>query len=64
MLLFRREKKSSNTRYVEGEAKSENHSIVYLATDHLGLYEKYGYIYLETRKDYWDEETRIYYKNL
>lgn len=51
-------------KFVEEEAKSENHSIVYLATDHLGLYEKYGYIYLETRKDYWDEETRIYYKNL
>lgn len=48
-------------RYAEEEAKSDNHSIVYLATDHIGLYEEYGYTYLETRKDCWDEEARIYY---
>lgn len=51
-------------KYVEEEAKSENHSIIYLATDHIDLYEKYGYTYLETRKDYWNEEARIYYKKL
>lgn len=51
-------------RYAEEEAKADNHSIVYLATDHMGLYEKYGYTYLETRKDCWDEEARIYYKKL
>jgi GNAT superfamily N-acetyltransferase len=50
--------------YVEEEAKSENYSIVYLGTDHIGLYEKYGYVYLETRKDYWNDEVRIYYKKL
>lgn len=50
--------------YAEEDAKSDNHSIVYLATDHIGMYEKYGYIYLETRKDYLDENARIYYKKL
>ncbi len=51
-------------RYAEEDAKSNNHSIVYLATDHIGLYEEYGYTYLETRKDYLDEDARIYYKEL
>ncbi len=51
-------------KYAEEEAKSNNNSIVYLATDHIGLYEKYGYIYLETRKDCYDEDSRIYYKKL
>lgn len=51
-------------KHVEKEAKSENHSVIYLGTDHIGLYEKYGYIYSETRKDYWNNDTRIYYKKL
>ncbi|NYB74344.1 GNAT family N-acetyltransferase [Sedimentibacter hydroxybenzoicus DSM 7310] len=51
-------------KYAEEQAISDNHPIVYLATDHIGLYEKYGYTYLETRKDYLDEDTRIYYKKL
>lgn len=50
--------------YAEEQAKSDNHPIIYLATDHIGLYEKYGYTYLETRKDSSDEDTRIYYKKL
>lgn len=51
-------------KYIEEEAKYDNYSIIYLATDHIGLYEKYGYTYLETRKDYWGDDTRIYYKSL
>lgn len=51
-------------KYVEEEAKAGGHSIVYLGTDHTELYEKYSYTYLETRKDYWNDETRIYYKKL
>ena len=35
---------------------------VYLATDHIGLYEKYGFTYLESRTDIYGEESRIYYK--
>ena len=30
----------------------------------LGMYKKYGYTYLETRKDYWNDDSRIYYKKL
>ncbi len=37
---------------------------VYLATDHIGLYEKYGFTYLESRTDIYGEESRIYYKEL
>ena len=37
---------------------------VYLATDHMGLYEKYGFTYMESRTDIYNEESRIYYKEL
>ena len=37
---------------------------VYLATDHVGLYEKYGFTYIESRTDIYGEESRIYYKEL
>lgn len=33
---------------------------VYLATDHTGLYEKYGFSYLENRLDIHGEDSRIY----
>lgn len=51
-------------KYAEEQVISDAHPIVYIATDHIGLYEKYGYTYLETRKDYLDEDTIIYYKKL
>ena len=47
-----------------GEAKKHNYDRVYLATDHIGLYEKYGFTYLETRTDIYDEESRIYIREL
>ncbi len=37
---------------------------VYLATDHVGLYEKYGFTYMENRIDIYDEESRIYCRQL
>lgn len=37
---------------------------VYLATDHIGLYEKYGFEYMESRVDIYGEESRIYCKKL
>ena len=37
---------------------------VYLATDHVGLYEKYGFTYMESRTDIYGEESRIYSKKL
>ena len=37
---------------------------IYLATDHIGLYEKYGFEYMESRVDIYNEESRIYYRTL
>lgn len=45
-------------------AKSNNQNIVYLATDHIGLYEKYGFTYLESKIDIYGELSRIYYKKI
>ena len=33
---------------------------VYLCTDHVGLYEKYGFTYLENRVSIYGEDSRIY----
>lgn len=35
---------------------------VYLATDHVGLYEKYGFEYLEYRVSVYGEDSRVYYR--
>lgn len=51
-------------RHVEEKARAANYGRVYLGTDHVGLYEKYGYSYMETRKDYRGGKTRIYYKEV
>ncbi len=37
---------------------------LYICTDHVGLYEKYGYTYLENRIDYWGDDVRIFCKQL
>lgn len=37
---------------------------VYICTDHVGLYEKYGYSYLENRVDIYGDDSRIYVKNI
>ncbi|MCM1131219.1 MAG: GNAT family N-acetyltransferase [Roseburia sp.] len=42
------------------QAKKLGYAKVYLATDHIGLYEKYGFKYLESRTDIYNEESRIY----
>lgn len=41
-------------------AKADGHSTVYLATDHVGLYEKYGFTHIDDRPDINGEESRIY----
>ena len=46
------------------EAEKQGFDKVYLATDHVGLYEKYGFVYMENRTDVYGEESRIYYKKL
>ena len=45
--------------FAENVAKAQGHTHVYVATDHVGLYEKYGYEYLENRIGYWGEESRV-----
>lgn len=50
--------------YAANEAKKQGFEQVYLATDHVGLYEKYGFNYLENRIDMYGEDSRIYAKNL
>lgn len=41
-------------------AQKCGYEYVYLATDHIGLYEKYGFRYVENRIDVWGEDSRIY----
>ena len=50
--------------HCEQQAAARGYSKVYIATDHIGLYEKYGYAYMENRVDYWGDDTRILYKAL
>lgn len=45
-------------------ARNESYGKVYLATDHIGLYEKYGFNYLENRIDVYGEDSRIYFKTI
>ena len=51
-------------RHAEVAAASRGFERIYIATDHVGLYEKYGYIYQENRTDYWGSEQQVLYKNL
>lgn len=50
--------------YAAQKAAKQGYQRVYLATDHIGLYEKYGFTYLENRIDVYGEDSRIYVKNL
>ena len=37
---------------------------VYVSTDEIGLYEKYGFAFVETMKDTWGGDTRVYRRQL
>lgn len=50
--------------HLEALAGQKGHRRVYISTDHVGLYEKYGYSFLENRLDYWGDDTRVLYKDL
>ena len=50
--------------HAEQVAAEKGYSRLYLSTDHVGLYEKYGYAFLENRLDYWGDDTRVMYKDL
>ena len=51
-------------KHIEEEAVKKGHARLYISTDHVGLYEKYGYTYLENRLDYWGDDTRVLCKSL
>lgn len=51
-------------KYICDEAAKQGMTQVYIATDHVGVYEKYGFIYLENRVDIYGEDSRIYAKYL
>lgn len=48
------------------EEIAREHSVknIYICTDHIGLYEKYGFSYLENRVDIYGEDSRIYMKKI
>ena len=50
--------------HAERIAAQSGYRRVYIATDHIGLYEKYGYEYQQSRIDYWGNEMRVLYKDL
>lgn len=50
--------------YACNEASAQGFENIYIATDHMGLYEKYGFTYIESRVDIYGEESRIYCRNL
>ena len=37
---------------------------IFVCTDHVGLYEKYGFSYIENRVDIYGDDSRIYRKNI
>ncbi len=45
-------------------ARNAGYQIIYIATDHVGLYEKYGFVYLENRIDIYGVDSRVYKKEL
>lgn len=46
------------------EAKKQGAEKIYICTDHVGLYEKYGFTYMESRPDIRGGISRIYYQNI
>lgn len=45
------------------DAQKAGYKSVYLCTDHIGYYEKYGFSYLATGYHPWGESSRIYVRN-
>ncbi|WP_298740479.1 GNAT family N-acetyltransferase [uncultured Treponema sp.] len=51
-------------KWAENTATTMGHEAVYISTNHIELYEKYGYEFFKTAKSIDGEETRIYRKKL
>lgn len=50
--------------FAEALAKAEGIKNIYISTNHIGLYEKYGFEFMEIMKDINDEDSRVYVKHL
>ena len=50
--------------YAEKLAEQDGAKAVHISTNHIGLYEKYGYEFLATMKDIEGEDSRVYRKKL
>lgn len=51
-------------KYALKKAKEKGSYKVFLTSDHFGLYEKYGFEYIGTRKDIYNEECKVYVYHL
>ena len=51
-------------KYAEDLAKKEGIENIYISTGHTGLYEKYGYEFLQMMKDIEGEDSRVYVKKV
>ncbi len=49
---------------IESLAKERNIDKIYISTDHVGLYEKYGYEYLKDMESIYGGVSRVYVKTL
>lgn len=49
---------------VENMAKAENADALYISTDHVGLYEKYGFEFYAMMTDIKGQPSRVYHKRL
>lgn len=50
--------------HVEAVAWQKGYSRVYLSTDMVGFFERYGYQYLYNRVGFWSTDQRVLYKDL
>jgi len=50
--------------YAEALAKEAGIKNIYISTNHIGLYEKYGYGFFQVMKDIEGEDSRVYVRNL
>lgn len=50
--------------YAEGLAREDGHEFTYISTDHVGLYEKYGYELYQMAKSLDGEDARVYRKKI
>ena len=50
--------------YAKNVAASEGATHIYISTNHIGLYEKYGYSFYKLMKDDENQDSRVYKINL